>query len=127
MTPPTRRTATVERRPAAAWLALAVGAIAAPAWAQPADDSKPGVTVANKTPWQYPVRVLADGKTVGTVSVDGRRTRLICLKQPASDRHVTVVLRSVWMPLGSCRLAYGGEAEIVRGEGQEATTRFVCR
>ena len=106
---------------------MATGAVAAPAWAQPADDIKPCVTVANKTPWQYPLRVLADGKVVGMVSVDGRRTRLICLKQPAVDRHVTVVLRSVWLPLGSCRLAYGGEAEIVRDEGQGATTRFVCR
>ena len=101
-------------------------AAAAPAWAQGTDDVKPCVTVANRTPWQYPVRVLADGKIVGTVAVDGRITRLVCLKQPAADRHITVVLRSVWLPIGSCRLAYGGEAVIVREEGPQPVTRFVC-
>lgn len=97
-----------------------------PAWAQGEGDLKPCVTVANKTPWQYPVRVLADGKTIGTVGVDGQRTRLICLKQPATDRQITVVLRSVWLPIGTCKLAYGKEAAIVRDEGPPPVTRFVC-
>lgn len=122
---PTRRTATVNRTIVAA-LTAAIVLAAAPAWAQGADDDKPCVTVANRTPWQYPLRVFADGKTVGTVSVDGRLTRLICLKQPAADRQITVVLRSVWLPIGTCKLAYGKEAAIVRDEGPPPVTRFIC-
>jgi hypothetical protein len=114
-------------------LALLAGAGDAVAQAKPGAPrgtaGRPCAKVVNSTAYMYPVDVRADGEQLARIAVKAGETREVCLGKPGDDGRIEVIVRSVMAPIGSCKLAFGGAAEIVRAAGADGkeVTRVVCR
>lgn len=102
---------------------LSLDVVISDAWAQqqqrpPAiitDDAQACISVANLTKFNWPITLAREGRQRSTVSVKAQEVMRYC----APDRlkageHITVTLRSSWMPLGECKLRNRGTMEIFR-------------
>jgi hypothetical protein len=99
--------------------------LVAPAHARAA--TPPCATIVNSTPYEYPIVVKANGATVGRIKLAGGARREVCLAKPAVDPRLQIVVRSVWMAIGTCTIALRGRVEIVRAEVDgETITKVLC-